>query len=296
MAQDQDQQPTEWVIEDLEIDSATLGETWRLLVQRPCNRAAARGLPWIWLLHGRNGSIADMRPLLVAIAGAMRAGDLPPAVVAAPDAPDDHRTSWWIDSDHLPDGAEGIPPGRLLERSLLGDVLPSVEARYGAPDGPASRVIGGISMGGGAALRWLLVRPDLFGSAVLLSPGVFERLPAHGSAMRRRDVVDVEGSIFDSGRYAERLHYPTLLDAVDPDRPPARVVVLVGDEEPVRLDPVDRRDLELEAARLHAALKIHPAFHPSLRVVGGGHEWALWERGIVTALRILAGREPITES
>ena len=142
-------------------------------------------------------------------------------------------------------------------------------------------------MGGAAALRWLLVRPELFSSAVLLSPAAFAKLPATGSTYRRRDVVDVESSIFDTEEFGRLLHYPTLLAAVDRDRGPAQVVVLVGDEEPIRIDDIDRRDLELEAARLHTTLKTHPAFRPSLRVVGGGHDWPVWERGIVTALRLL---------
>jgi enterochelin esterase-like enzyme len=286
----------DWIVDDLRVESAVLGEPWRVLVQRPAVPLDAHGLPWIWMLHGRGGSVDEMRPLLASVADAFRRGELPPAVVVAPGAPEDHRTSWWIDSDHVPlADALHVSAGRLLESSLLDDVLPELERCYAGPDGPSVRVAGGVSMGGAAALRWVMVRPDLFGAAVLLSPGVFERLPFAGSA-GRSDVFDVEASIFDTDQYARLLHYPTLLAAVDPNRSPVRVVVLVGDEEPVRADAIDRRDLELEAARLHVALKIHPAFRPSLRVVGGGHDNSVWAPGIVTALRVLAGREPMTPS
>ena len=195
-----------------------------------------------------------------------------------PDAPAEHRTSWWVDSAFIPDAsaAHDVAPGQLLESSLLRDLLPTLERGYGAaPSGPSQRIIAGISMGGGAALRWLLVRPDLFCAAVLLSPAVFATLPVPGSAGRRRDVVDVEGDLFDTDRYERLLHYPTLLAAVEPDRPVTGVVTVVGDEELARTDGGERRDLELEAARLHAALKIHPAFSSALRVIGGGHELAV---------------------
>ena len=283
----------QWIIDDLQVESSLLGEPWRVLVLRPNAPEAAHGLPWIWMLHGRTADVDEMRPLVSAVADAIRLGDLPPAVMVVPGAPEDHRTSWWVDSGHVPPAeALAIPAGRPLESSLLDDVRPELERRYAGPNGPSVRVAGGVSMGGGAALRWLIVRPDLFGAAVLLSPAVFERLPFAGSAGRRLDVVDVEASIFDTHRYAELLHYPTLLATVDLNRSPARVVVLVGDEEIVRNDAIDRRDLDLEAARLHAALKIHPSFEPSLRIVGGGHDNSVWAPGIVTVLRILAGREP----
>ena len=263
-----------------------------MLVLRPSEASAADALPWIWMLHGRTADVDEMRPLLSAVADAIRLGDLPPAVMVVPGAPEDHRTSWWVDSDHMPPAdALGIAAGLPLESSLLDEVRPELERRYAGPSGPSMRVAGGISMGGGAALRWLIVRPDLFGAAVLLSPAVFERIPFGGSAGRRRGVLDIEASIFDTDRYAELLHYPSLLATVDPNRSPARVVVLVGDQEFVRNDAIDRRDLDLEAARLHAALKIHPAFEPSLRIVGGGHDNSVWAPGIVTALRVLAGRE-----
>lgn len=283
----------DWVVDDRQVESTQLGTPWRVLVQRPADALDARGLPWIWLLHGRNGSGDEMRPLLAAVASAMRAGELPPALLVVPDAPAGHATSWWVDSDHVPTGhaADEVPHGRRLESSLLDEVRPQLEAAYGEPEGPSGRVIGGISMGGGAALRWLVVRPDLFGAAVLLSPGVFADLPVAGSAYRRRDVVDVEASIFDTDRYEQLLHYPTLLATVEDGRPPSRVVVLVGDDEPVREGPAGRNDLDLEAARLHATLKTHPAYEPSLRVVDGGHDWPVWERGAVTALQVLAGQE-----
>ena len=97
--------------------------------------------------------------------------------------------------------------------------------------------------------------------------------------------------IFDTDRYEQLLHYPTLLASIPPDRPRSRVVTVVGDREPIRSDHGHRRDLDLEAARLHAALKIHSAFESSLRVIGGAHELPVWERGLVTGLQVLAGRE-----
>lgn len=280
------------MIDDRWVESPLLGELWRALILRP-DGLPVGDLPWLWLLTGRTDSADGVRSVLVAAGDAMASGRLTPHVVVVPDAPAAHRTSWWVDSAFVPhpEAISQVEPGRLLESSILTDVRPALEHQYGPPRGPEQRIIGGISMGGGAALRWLLVRPDLFGSAVLLSPAVFAALPVQGTPGRRRDVVDVEGDIFDTDRYERLLHYPTLLASVPPDRTRAHVVTVVGDQEPARSDHGNRRDLDLEAARLHAALKIHPAFESSLRVVGGRHELPVWERGLVTALQVLAGRD-----
>lgn len=283
-----------WTVDDLQIDSSRLGRPWRVLVQRPLEQ---RDLPWIWILHGRTSSADEMRPLLRALAEAMDAGTIPSCVVAAPDAPDGHRESWWVDSDYEP--PIGAPPDELsgraglaIETSLLTDLVPAVEAHYGAVVTPADRIVAGISMGGAAALRWLLVRPDLFGSAILLSPAVFQQSDPPGSAMRTPGPYNIESSIFDTGRYAEVLHYPTLLERRPPGGPVVKVVTLVGDGELPRSDGTRRFDLDLEAARLHAILKIHPGFESHLRVVEGVHDWPTWERGVVEALAVLtAGRD-----
>jgi enterochelin esterase-like enzyme len=280
---------TDWTTDDDTVESEIIGRPWRLLVQRPADRSLAGRMPWLWLLHGRTASIEDMRAVLAAAAEAMAHAEVPPMVIVAPDAPEGHRTSWWVDSGYEPPEGSSVERGLRLETALLDDVRPAVEAAYGVDLGPEERSIGGISMGGGAALRFLIVRPDLFGAAVLLSPAVFEALPVDPPG--RTVARDVEAEVFQRARYAEVLHYPTLLEAVEPQRPVARVITVVGDGEPVREDAAGRHDLELEASRLHATLKRHPAYDSSLRVVGGGHTWPMWQRGVVTALQVLSGRD-----
>ena len=284
-----------WVIDELEVAARSLGRPWRVLVQRPVSALGPEPLPWIWFLHGRSASVADMRPVLAALARAMDDGAVPPYVVAVPDAPDGHRESWWIDSDYRP--PDDAPhdelsrrPGLPLESSLLLEALPAIEARYGGPDTPAQRIIAGISMGGGAALRWAITHPETFGAALLLSPAVFEQSVPPGSAMRQPGPYNVESQIFDTGTYGRVLHYPTLLsqrpvrDTVTP------VVTVVGDREAPRMAGAERHDLDLEAARLHASLKLRPDFASSLRIIDGDHDWPTWERAVVLALEVLTKR------
>lgn len=280
------------------IDSPAAGLAWRVLVQHP--RPAPTPRRWLWLLHGSTASADEMRAMLAAAAVAMSAGDIEPMIIAVPDAPDGYRSSWWVDSAYAPsvrpprdEGGFVAAPGRPLERGLLDDVLPAVEERFGRPPGPAGRTIGGISMGGATALRWVLVRPDLFGSAVLLSPAAYDPAPPLDSSARATGAFGVKDTIFEPSRFGELMHYPSLLAARPIGAATTRVVIVVGDEEPVQSSDVDRGglatrcDLDLQAARLHATLKSRPDFHSSLRVVGGGHDWQVWERCIVDALRLL---------
>jgi enterochelin esterase-like enzyme len=281
-------------VDDVEIHSPAIGANWRVLVQRPA-APPTRSLPWLWLLHGSTSSADDMRPVLLAAARAMDDGAVPPMIIAAPDAPDGQRSSWWVDSSYEPPAdqpeavGERVPrAGRALERGLLGDVLPALEERYGSPSRVVDRVIGGISMGGAAALRWLLVRPDLFGAAILLSPAVYHPSPAEGSSARLTGAFGVGPKLFDPDRFRELMDYPTLLTARPLEAAPTKIIMLVGDEEPVQSNETGRCDLDLEAMRLHAALKVHEGFQSMLRVVGGGHDWPVWERGIVEVLELLA--------
>ena len=297
VAADSDGVPDGWMVDEVTVDSPALGESWRVLVQRPAGSEHDR-LPWLWLLHGSTASADDVRSVLTSALHAMNEGDIPPMIIAAPDAPDGYRSSWWVDSTYEPAdpeprtvGESVAQRGRPLELALLGDVLPAIEERFGPPSGATERTIGGISMGGAAALRWLLVRPDLFGSAVLLSPAVYNPSPSLDSSARATGAFGTGRTIFDPERFRELMHYPTLLDARPSAEAPTSVVIVVGDEEPVQFSDVQRCDLDLEAARLHATLKDRKDFRSRLRVLGGAHDWPLWERGIVTALRVLADRE-----
>lgn len=248
----------------------------------------------MWFLHGSTSSADEMRPLLGRVAGAMTAGALPAMVIAVPDAPDGYRSSWWVDSSYRPPPGDPASPGDLdrrpglpLETALLRDVLPFVESRYGPPAGPGERSIGGISMGGAAALRWALVRQDLFGSVVLLSPAVYEGSPAIDSSARTTGAFGVGARVYVPDRFLEVMHVPRLLAARQPGAARTRVVIMVGDQEPAQSDESGPCDLDLGAARLHAALRRRPDVDSSLRVVGGGHDWPTWESTVVSALQLL---------
>jgi S-formylglutathione hydrolase FrmB len=145
-------------------------------------------------------------------------------------------------------------------------------------------------MGGGAALRWALTRPALFGAAVLLSPAVYAGLPPDGSSMRAFGAFGSATNRFDAARYRE-VSYPTLLSRRSPASASLNVAILVGDREPALTAGSAVRDLDLEAARLHAALKRQLSVHTALRVRAGGHDWSFWRPALLDGLAIVGAVE-----
>lgn len=283
------------------------------LVAPPRSRLlAATGPPeWVWVLHGRESSAREIEPVVAAIAAAVDDGSLPACTIVAPDAPWSQRMSWWADSAFT--GVPGGPPaGAAVETGLLEEVLPLLEAS--TPEDPrhrrerVHRTVVGISMGGSAALRWLL-RPDrLFDAALLLSPAAYRVVPPFDSSARTSGAFGVDRQVFDASRFAAVAGWEALLDSHRslPHRERLRVVTLVGDDElaqdgPARYpadpvgcpaDPGDPReggvpyDLDLQAAQLHAALRRRPDIDASLRITGGGHDVELWRASVVAGLRL----------
>ncbi len=229
---------------------------------------------WVWLLHGRGAGADDLIPLMGRLVAAMDDGRLPAASLAAPDGPWLRRTHWWVDS-----AGEGQPTA--VESALLDDVLPAVEG--GAT---TDRGVVGISMGGAAACRWALALPHLVGWAALLSPAAYDLPPLESSA--RTSGAFGAGSLrFDDATYRGLMAPAALLAARPAGTAPATgIAVTVGDGEPPQHTPDgDPADLTLVAARLHTRLRRRADVRSDLRVVEGGHDFSVWEREVVDAVR-----------
>lgn len=271
---------------EVSVPSRLLDEDLRAVALLPPQGSVGVSYPWLWLLHGHGASSDDMRPILAELAHAMNGGRLERHVVVAPDGPWTGRANWWVDSAFAGSLDPPRPPGQPVESAVLTELLPALERDWGAPDDRASRTVGGISMGGAGALRWALVHPHLFSAAVLLSPAVFAGSPPARSSAVGSTAFGRESDPYDPTRLREVLHYPALLAARRHDAPHLGVVIVTGDGEPAEHDEDGEWiDLDLEAARLHAALKREPTITSALRIVPGGHDWPLWSREVVDAVR-----------
>jgi S-formylglutathione hydrolase FrmB len=147
---------TRWVIE-----SAAVGGPVSVDVALPDAAATDPGrcFPLLVWLHGTGGGSSGASMVAAAVRRATAAGAIPPVVVAFPNGLTHHL---WTDS------ADGRTP---VERVLLDEVLPYVDAH--APTLPVrdARWLAGFSMGGYGTARLALRHPDRFGAALALAPG-----------------------------------------------------------------------------------------------------------------------------
>jgi enterochelin esterase-like enzyme len=269
---------------ELDVWSSHLGGSVRLVATRP--RAGLQGAPLVWLLHGRGASYVDVGRIVADLEAAMESGSLGPHTIIAPWVPWLDGAAWWVDSRP--------PGGCALESAILHDVLPQVEDRWEPGLGRDRRIVAGYSMGGGAAIRWVLAHGDLFGAAAVAAPAAYADAPPADSSARWSGAFKLGTDAFDHDTWERLMSYQRLLaERGDDDEGSTSVAIVVGDQEAVQAYPEGRSSLTLEAARLHATLMDSEAVSSALRVVDGGHTDEFWAPALATALDTLsAHRRP----
>ncbi|MFS4518163.1 alpha/beta hydrolase, partial [Delftia tsuruhatensis] len=149
-------------IEAAEFKSATLQRSWTYNVYLPTGYDAQSRLryPVMYLLHGNDGQRNDWPVkgnLLRTVDQLIQNGEIPPAIIVMPDA----GTTWYVDLKEP------------METAFFQDLVPHVEKKYRTLTSRDGRVIGGLSMGGYGALRYVLKYPEKFQAAALLSPAIY---------------------------------------------------------------------------------------------------------------------------
>jgi S-formylglutathione hydrolase FrmB len=145
--------------------SASLGHDVGYAVQLPPSYATGdRRYPVLYVLHGLFESPAfwEERGLPKILEDLWRGGDVPEMVVIAVDG----------DNSFFVDGPRGA-----YESLVTRDLVAHVETTYRAAPGRDGRALLGISMGGYAALRIALSRPELYGAVAAHSAVVLDRIP-----------------------------------------------------------------------------------------------------------------------
>ncbi len=164
-------------VSDLTISSAALGRDMPAQVFVPRDLDTATSHPVLYLFHGRYGSERGWMGGSFGRAGVgiheiaqtlIDEGRIPPLIIVSALIND----SYGVDS---PPSNEGYDHGPY-ERYIMDDLIPAIEARFPISTDPRDRAIGGLSMGGFAALHAAFRYPDRFGGVAGLSPAVFEGL------------------------------------------------------------------------------------------------------------------------
>lgn len=231
--------------------SAALGRNMQYRVYLPSNLTAGARLPAVYLLHGCGTSFRDWSN--DSDVGAYAARGLVLVMV-------DGGCSYYMNA--------ALSAKDKYEDYFVHDVIADAESRFAILPGRENRAVVGVSMGGFAAVKLALARPDLFAFAGAISPAV--DVPSRSFSVKRwsqgmrfRNLFGPEGS--DTRVHSDPF---VLVKTADPARTPY-LYITAGDQEAL-LDPI-RRFVSLLKQRNYAY-----EFHTK----PGGHDWNEWDSQI----------------
>jgi enterochelin esterase-like enzyme len=255
------------------VRSPILGRGWAYRVYLPpgFSGAAERSYPLLVLLHGSDGDESAWDPAFPVLDDLILAEAIAPLIAVAPAS----GTSWWVDGEEP------------FETALFSDLIPEIRSKFPVSQYRNAVVVAGFSMGGYGALRYALVRPELFGGAILLSPALYAEQPPNGSTARSSGAF---GTPFDSNLWAAR-NYTAVFPGYLERKMPVQLFIGAGDDD--WNHPGNHgANMEIQAVTLYNT--IHKQFgNPAeLRIVNGAHDWSLWlplfEEGMTVMARSLA--------
>jgi S-formylglutathione hydrolase FrmB len=174
----------------------------------------------------------------------------------------------------MPEGAfsyyqnAALKPEDRYEDYLANDLISDVENRFPAAKGRENRAIIGISMGGFAAIKLALSRPQLFFFVGALSPSI-DVLHRRFSVKRIGEWWRIRSIFGPMGSSSRQLMDPfVLIRSADPFATPY-IYLGAGEREPL-LEPNRRFAVRLKER--HFAYEFHTK--------PGGHDWGEWDSQI----------------
>ena len=236
--------------QDVTFYSRSLARNMTYRVYLPANSGTGK-LPVVYLLHGGGGNYRDWS--IYSNAGQYAARGL---ILVMPEG----ALSYWVNAAMSPKDRYGD--------YLTSDLIHDVEERFRAKRDRSGRAVIGISMGGYAAARLALTRPELFIFVGAISPAIHIptlRFSWHRfwQSVRLRRVFGPDGS---SSRRAADV-FP-MAEASDPATTPF-LYVTAGDHDPM----VDR-------IRRFAGLLQGRGYASEFHEMPGGHDWSEWNAQI----------------
>lgn len=239
------------IVQDVSFFSVALNREMTYRVFLPKKLAPGKKLPVVYLLHGMGDdfkSWSNNTDVARYATEALHGG----LILVMPEG----ASSFYMN-------AAGKPRDRY-EDYLAEDLIRDVEARFPAEKGRTHRAVVGISMGGFAAVKLALSRPELFVFAGGLSPAI--DVTRRGFTFRRGGQWWRFREIFGAtGSKTRNSSDPFLLarSASPADTP--YLFLAVGEQEPL-----------LEPNLRFASLLSERHFSFSMHRMPGGHDWNEW--------------------
>jgi enterochelin esterase-like enzyme len=227
-----------------------------------------RDLPLVVLLHGMGGDHVDLdrHGLSDRLLQGMRAGELPPAHVVAPDGERGFYLDW----------ADG---SQAHEEHLLREVLPMAQARLGLARLPRQlRHVAGVSMGGSGALFVGLRHPECFASITCISGLIPDEEQA------RRLGASLLGRLIGAERIFGRVEDRAFFEAHNPHRIVARRGPELGQRLFLAAGTGDRPYIRRTSERFRRLLEERKIDH-RWTLFEGAHGWRSWGPLLERALR-----------
>ena len=250
--------------------SRLLQRDWEYVAYLPAGYATSRrAFPVLYLLHGAFGAAGDFATQGALQASAdrlMRTGVCRDAIIVTPAGLD----SWYVNG-----------PGLPMQDAFLDEFIPHIETEFRVRSQRTCRLLGGVSMGGFGALRFALLRPDLFEAVALLSPAVYSDLPPENSSARQDAAFkrpDGSGEPRFDPQAWRQADYPALIDAYVGQGLPLRFLITCGDHDELGIADHALTLFKFLRARQQAA---------EFRLSPGGHDWPTWTPALAEALRFL---------
>lgn len=218
--------------------------------------------PVIYLLHGSYGNhrnLVERFPINDQIDDLINQGKLPECIVVFPDG----FNSFYVNG-----------PGFNMEDAFLKDLIPTIEKNYRVSVKKEDRIIGGISMGGYGAARFALKKPELFNTALLISPAVWETRKEGEVCYDWHIFVDSDNK-FSQEAWAKE-HPLSYLEQYKKANSPVNFFIISGKSDQV----VPYSTVENFSNKLEKYAYVNLKFEDK-----GVHEWAFWQGATKQALK-----------
>lgn len=237
--------------QDITFYSAALKREMPYRVYQPSTIPSGAKLPMVLLLHGGGGNFRDWSNYSDVGQYAARG-----VILVMPEG----DSSYYMNAV--------LRPADRYEDYVTHDLLLDVESRFTVARDRDHRAIIGVSMGGFAAIKFALMRPELFGFAVAISPAV--DVPSRKFSWRRWQQSVRFRSIFGpDGSETRRRSDPFVLEKVaNPGQTPY-LYITAGEQEPLS-DPIRRFAAQLRSRNFAYEFHTKP----------GGHDWNEWDTQI----------------
>jgi S-formylglutathione hydrolase FrmB len=248
------------VSKDATFHSSALDRNMTYRVYLPRDISAGTRFPAVYLLHGCGTGFRDWSNY--SDVGAYAASGLILVMV-------DGACSYYVNA--------ALNAKDRYEDYFVDDLISDAESRLPILRGRESRAIVGVSMGGFAAVKLALARPDLFAFAGAISPAI--DVPSRGFSARRWAQSMRFRTTFGPAGSETRVHSDPFILVKSADPTHAPYLYITAGEQEALLPPI-RRFVSLLKQRNYAY-----EFHTK----PGGHDWNEWDTQIPRCFESLIG-------